>query len=71
MAFSPTIFVSGTKLLVKKGSPIRSFRDLAGKKVAVTAGTTNEKTMQDLSQQVQARPEPAGRRATTRSRSRR
>jgi len=50
VAFSPTIFVSGTKLLVKKGSPIRDFRDLAGKKVAVTRGTTNEKTMQDLSQ---------------------
>ena len=48
VAFSPTFFVSGTKLLVKNGSPIRSFRDLAGRKVAVTAGTTNEKTMRDL-----------------------
>jgi ABC-type amino acid transport substrate-binding protein len=48
VGFSPTIFVSGTKLLVKKGSPIRSFRDLAGKKVAVTAGTTNEKTLREL-----------------------
>ena len=48
VGFSPTIFVSGTKLLVKKGSPIRSFRDLAGKNVAVTAGTTNEKTMREL-----------------------
>lgn len=46
--FSPTIFVSGTKLMVKKGSAVRSFRDLAGKKVAVTAGTTNEKALQDL-----------------------
>ena len=45
VSFSPTIFVSGTKLLVKKNSSIKSFRDLAGKKVAVTAGTTNEKTM--------------------------
>jgi len=48
VAFSPTIFVSGTKLMVKKGSPVSSFRDLAGKKVAVTAGTTNEKALQDL-----------------------
>jgi glutamate/aspartate transport system substrate-binding protein len=48
VAFSPTIFVSGTKLLVKRGSPVRSFRDLAGKKVAVTAGTTNEKTLREL-----------------------
>ena len=49
VAFSPTMFVSGTKLLVRKGSPIKSFRDLAGKTVAVTAGTTNEKTMRELS----------------------
>ena len=48
VSFSPTIFVSGTKLLVKNNSSIKSFRDLAGKKVAVTAGTTNEKTMKDL-----------------------
>jgi glutamate/aspartate transport system substrate-binding protein len=48
VSFSPTFFVSGTKLLVKKGSPIRSFRDLAGRKVVVTSGTTNEKTMKDL-----------------------
>ena len=48
VAFSPTIFVSGTKLLVKKGSPVKTFRDLAGKKVVVTAGTTNEKTMREL-----------------------
>ena len=50
VSFSPTMFVSGTKVLVKKGSPIKSFRDLAGKRVAVTAGTTNEKTLGELSQ---------------------
>jgi ABC-type amino acid transport substrate-binding protein len=48
VAFSPTIFVSGTKLMVKEGSPIKSFRDLAGKTVVVTAGTTNEQTMRDI-----------------------
>jgi len=48
VAFSPIIFVAGTKVMVKKGSPISSFRDLAGKKVAVTAGTTNEKALRDL-----------------------
>ncbi|MDR5753289.1 MULTISPECIES: amino acid ABC transporter substrate-binding protein [unclassified Caballeronia] len=48
VAFSPIFFVAGTKVMVKKGSPIASFRDLAGKKVAVTAGTTNEKTLRDL-----------------------
>jgi ABC-type amino acid transport substrate-binding protein len=50
VSFSPTIFVSGTKVLVKKGTPIASFRDLAGRKVAVTAGTTNEKTLRELSE---------------------
>ena len=50
VAFSPTFFVAGTKLLVKKGSPVRDYTGLAGKKVAVTAGTTNEKTMRELSE---------------------
>ena len=49
VAFSPVIFVSGTKLLVKSGSPIKSFRDLVGKTVVVTAGTTNEETMREIS----------------------
>ena len=49
VSFSPTFFVAGTKLLVKKDSAVRSYTALAGKKVAVTAGTTNEKTMRDLS----------------------
>jgi len=48
VAFSPIIFVAGTRLLVKRGSPIRSYRDLAGRTVAVTAGTTNEKAMQEI-----------------------
>jgi len=48
VAFSPTIFVSGTKLMVKRGSPVRSFRDLGGKTVVVTAGTTNEATMREI-----------------------
>ena len=46
--FSPVIFIAGTKLMVKKGSPIKSFRDLAGRSVVVTTGTTNEKTMREL-----------------------
>ena len=48
VAFSPVIFVAGTRLLVKKDSTVRGFRDLAGKTVAVTRGTTNEKAMRDL-----------------------
>jgi glutamate/aspartate transport system substrate-binding protein len=50
VAFSPIIFVAGTKLLVKRGSPIRSYRNLAGKGgvVVVTAGTTNESAMREV-----------------------
>jgi glutamate/aspartate transport system substrate-binding protein len=48
VAFSPVIFVAGTKLLVKRGSPVRSYRNLAGKTVIVTAGTTNDAAMQAI-----------------------
>lgn len=48
VAFSPIMFVAGTKVMVRQDSQIRSLRDLASKKVAVTAGTTNEKAMRDL-----------------------
>jgi glutamate/aspartate transport system substrate-binding protein len=51
VAFSPLIFVSGTKLMVKRGSGIRSYKDLKGKVVVVTAGTTNEQVMKRLNQQ--------------------
>ena len=47
-AFLNTTFVTGTKLLVKKSSNIRSYKDLKGKAVAVTAGTTNERAMKEL-----------------------
>jgi glutamate/aspartate transport system substrate-binding protein len=45
VAFSPVFFVAGTKLLVNKDSGIASYRDLAGKTLVVTSGTTNEKAM--------------------------
>jgi len=48
VAFSPVIFVAGTKLLVGRGSPIRSYRDLGGKVVVVTSGTTNEGAMREI-----------------------
>ncbi|RWR00785.1 amino acid transporter [[Pantoea] beijingensis] len=41
-AFSDTIFVIGTRLLVKKGGPLKDFADLKGKTVVVTSGTTSE-----------------------------
>jgi glutamate/aspartate transport system substrate-binding protein len=49
VAFSPTFFVAGTKLLVKRSSAVASYRDLAGKTVVVTAGTTNEAAVKALS----------------------
>jgi len=49
VAFSPVFFVSGTKLLVKRGSAIASYRDLREKTVAVTAGTTNQAAVKALS----------------------
>jgi glutamate/aspartate transport system substrate-binding protein len=48
VAFSPVIFVAGTKILVKRGSGIASYRDLSGKTLVVTSGTTNETAMHML-----------------------
>ncbi|MBT3358934.1 MAG: amino acid ABC transporter substrate-binding protein [Rhodospirillales bacterium] len=40
--FSYFTFLTGTRLLVKRTSTIRNYKDLAKKTVAVTKGTTNE-----------------------------
>ncbi len=45
VAFSPLIFVAGTKLMVPKASTISAATDLKGKTVVVTKGTTNEQAM--------------------------
>ncbi len=45
VAFSPLIFVAGTKLMVPKASTISGATDLKGKTVVVTKGTTNEQAM--------------------------
>ncbi|WP_145535860.1 amino acid ABC transporter substrate-binding protein [Yersinia thracica] len=49
-AFSNTIFVVGTRLLTKKGSEIKDFKDLAGKPVVVTSGTTSEVLLNKLNE---------------------
>jgi glutamate/aspartate transport system substrate-binding protein len=49
VAFSPIFFVAGTKLLVARNSGIESYRDLRGKTVVVTAGTTNEAAVRAIS----------------------
>ena len=43
--FSITYFMDGQKLLVKKGSGIKSAADLAGKKVGTAKGSTSEKNI--------------------------
>jgi glutamate/aspartate transport system substrate-binding protein len=48
--FSPMIFVSGTKLMVPVATAWRDFRDLKGRKVVVTRGTTNEQALKALDQ---------------------
>jgi glutamate/aspartate transport system substrate-binding protein len=48
VAFSPIIFVAGTKLLVNRDAAIASLRDLRGKTLVVTAGTTNETAVRAL-----------------------
>jgi glutamate/aspartate transport system substrate-binding protein len=45
VAFSPLMFVAGTKLMVPKASNVQSVTDLKGKTVVVTKGTTNEQAM--------------------------
>ena len=48
VAFSPTTFVTGTKLLVRRGSGIRSLRDLDGKTIVLTRGTVHETAVPKL-----------------------
>jgi glutamate/aspartate transport system substrate-binding protein len=48
VAFSPLMFVAGTKLLVPRSSPINDPKDLAGKTVLVTKGTTNADVIRAL-----------------------
>ncbi|WP_158812980.1 amino acid ABC transporter substrate-binding protein [Methylocapsa sp. S129] len=48
VAFSPVMFVAGTKLMVKRNSGVNSYKDLTGKTLVVTAGTTNEIAMKLL-----------------------
>jgi glutamate/aspartate transport system substrate-binding protein len=48
VAFSPLMFVAGTKLMVPKASTISAPTDLKGKRVVVTKGTTNEQAMNNI-----------------------
>lgn len=48
VAFSPLMFVAGTKLMVAKASTVAAPKDLQGKTVVVTKGTTNEQAMHSV-----------------------
>jgi ABC-type amino acid transport substrate-binding protein len=48
VAFSPVFFLAGTKLMVRKDGGIGSYRDLGGKTVVASAGTTNGDVMKRL-----------------------
>jgi len=45
--FTITFFLTGSQLLVAKGSPVKDFEDLAGKKAGAATGSTNEKALRD------------------------
>jgi glutamate/aspartate transport system substrate-binding protein len=46
VAFSPLMFVAGTKLMVPKAAAVSGITDLKGKTIVVTKGTTNEQAIQ-------------------------
>jgi glutamate/aspartate transport system substrate-binding protein len=49
--FSNVIFVETTGVVVPRGANFQNFSDMAGKKIAVIIGTTNERAVKDQSQQ--------------------
>jgi len=55
--FTITVFLTGTQLLVKKGSGIKSYRDLPGKRVGAAQGSTNEKAIRDLNEKGAINPQ--------------
>ncbi|WP_245746746.1 transporter substrate-binding domain-containing protein [Paraburkholderia lycopersici] len=45
VGFSNSIFEYGVRMLVKRGSPVKDFGDLAGRTVVTTAGTSEERLL--------------------------
>jgi ABC-type amino acid transport substrate-binding protein len=56
--FSLTFFYTGAQFMVKKGSPIRGVKDIAGKRIATQQGSTNEKILREKHPQAQLRAFP-------------
>jgi len=51
-AFSPTLYVTETRLVTKESSPTRSLQDLRGKRIVVSTGSTAQKTLEALTQEM-------------------
>ena len=51
VTFSTNYFYTGTRFMVKSASPYKALADLSGKKVAVTAGTTNMMVLRKLNEE--------------------
>ncbi len=56
--FSLTFFYTGAQFLVKKGSAIKSIKDIAGKRIAAQQGSTNAKIIREKVPQAQLREFP-------------
>lgn len=50
--YLPVTFITGTKILVRKNSGIKSVKDLGGKAIALAQGTTNEKAIKAAVEQM-------------------
>jgi glutamate/aspartate transport system substrate-binding protein len=50
VAFSPTTFVGGTRLMVRRGSRILNLRDLQGKTIVLTRGTVHEEAIPKIAE---------------------
>jgi ABC-type amino acid transport substrate-binding protein len=51
VAFATNYFYTGTRFLVKTGTPVKTLQDLAGKTVVSTTGTTNFRVIRNLAEE--------------------
>jgi ABC-type amino acid transport substrate-binding protein len=51
VAFATNYFYTGTRFLVKAGTPVKSLDDLKGKTIVSTTGTTNFKILRNLNEE--------------------
>lgn len=50
--FLPVTFITGTKIMIKKGSGIKDIEDMKGKTVGLSLGTTNEKAFKAVAEKL-------------------